>query len=190
MRKGPGWPEVAIRCRRRCEHRVRLSPTSAPPGEYRELRSDPLSGLIAALADRDEGGRRPQSGRRHTDVDRLGSADLEGFVPDSYGTGCVAGPLVERSPCWAVRRIPVAGVVVKAIHRIPVLNEPRTTRIKDQSRAEESRLRISRQFAEHCWHCAEHRQPQVGPPRLVDPHTDEKQHQITVVAVRHPIWIN
>jgi hypothetical protein len=87
---------------------------------------EPLGGRFAAPRHRHGGCRSGQPRNRHARVDRLGSLDEIGLVPDADRACSLMRPAVECSPGWTVSSSSVACIVVQLLVRVPVLHQERS----------------------------------------------------------------
>ena len=118
---------------------------------------------------------------RHVAVDRLvlTVTHAVGLVPDADVAGAAHQP-VERAPGREMASAGIAREPLEVLERAPVLHDGRPGREQPRRPTEEAGLGIALEIAEHPRHRHEHRQPAMDLPRLVDPHADEKDDEVSL----------
>ena len=106
-------------------------------------------------------------------------------MPDADRAGSLPCGLVESRPRRAVLLRGTRRVRVELVDGRPVLHDVWSAGAEEQVVAEQARVGIHAQFAQHPRHRAEDRQPQVRPPPAVDLHADVEDDQLALVLVGH-----
>jgi hypothetical protein len=147
-----------------------------------DLTSLQIQALTGGILLHRNGGARPRARKaikRHTTVDCLvfASFDPIGLVPNTHVTSAVFQSPIKFNLCGPMKSVGAASMVFKVPKASPILDNCFHTQSGVAEKADLWRRCI--QLFQHSWHSGEYRPPLADFPRLVDPHSNEENDEIS-----------